>query len=386
MSDSDNGYYINGMVFAQPLEATKFHKCMRAAVVVVGSEVPMLVRFGYVALSLVLKNASPNGTVTVKNLERLPEDVHRLKLQQLAQRNLHNQLRLLRHNLAHDIRVYRFTSHLIPLASHPKAADWNYAAEFADEFGVIGDLVKAHDFRVGFHPDHFVNLNSPDEHIFSTSLNLLHHHILQSEAMGLDERVKFNIHVGGKYGDVRRSRQRFIDNWARVPEALRQRLTLENDDKVFSVADTLFCCETLGIPMVLDVHHYLCHPALDDNSESPKSAFADAAADHDPPTGPFEALADWLPRIFKTWDGTGLPPKIHLSSPRGLERPADWRSHADYVDPERAVSFLTVAKDCGPALDVMIEAKQKDVALSKLMDSLATTDGIVRVDGASIRL
>ena len=40
------------------------------------------------------------------------------KLERIAAENLHNTLRLLRHNKGSHIHVYRFSSKLIPLATH----------------------------------------------------------------------------------------------------------------------------------------------------------------------------------------------------------------------------------------------------------------------------
>ena len=47
----------------------------------------------------------------------------------------------------------------------------------------------------------------------------------------------------------------FIENWAGLPQGIARRITLENDDKIFTAMDTLYLCEKLMIPMVLDIHH-----------------------------------------------------------------------------------------------------------------------------------
>lgn len=86
----------------------------------------MRVRFGYAAMSVMLENASPSRTMTATNFKKLEDReaaIH--KLQRLAEENLHNCLRLLRHNRAHDIRVFRFSSKLIPLLGHEMLSDWD---------------------------------------------------------------------------------------------------------------------------------------------------------------------------------------------------------------------------------------------------------------------
>ncbi len=79
----------------------------------------MIIRLGYVAMSTVVKNASPSKTMTVTNFSKLLDrDAAIRKLERLGAENLHNTLRLLRHNRAHDIMVFRFSSRLIPLIGH----------------------------------------------------------------------------------------------------------------------------------------------------------------------------------------------------------------------------------------------------------------------------
>jgi len=43
-----------------------------------------------------------------------------------------------------------------------------------------------------------------------------------------------------------------------LPDAVRLRLTLENDDRIYSPRELLPICERTGIPLVYDVHHHRC--------------------------------------------------------------------------------------------------------------------------------
>lgn len=80
----------------------------------------MIVRFGFVAMSMQIKNASPSKNMTEKTLKRIGNrGLASKKVIRLAKENLHNTKRILYHALAHDIRFYRFSSRLIPLAAHP---------------------------------------------------------------------------------------------------------------------------------------------------------------------------------------------------------------------------------------------------------------------------
>ncbi len=319
----------------------------------------MRIRFGYVAMSVLLKNASPSRTVTVRSFNTLEEKnpgSGLYKVRKAAEENLENSLRLLKHNVGNSIVVYRFSSKLIPLATHPLLAGWDYVAELLPRFKAIGEYIKDHGLRVSFHPDHFTLINSPREEVWQASLADLDHHCLLLEAMQLDRRAKLVIHVGGGYQNKETARARFCDNWQLLPDRIRKRIVLENDDRVYTAADVLRLCQELHIPMVLDIHHFAC------NNEG-------------------ENLGQLLPAIFATWEGSDLPPKIHVSSPKSTDQP---RHHHDFVNPDDLYSFLTLAGQFAPELDVMVEAKQKDLAMFRLVQDLARYPAVIQSGPASL--
>lgn len=317
----------------------------------------MRVRFGYVAIALNLAEGSPNKTVTVKSLEKVAHPEERInRLRRLTRQNLINTLRILRYNLAHAIYVYRLTSKIVPLATHPIAAGWNYREEFAAEWQEIGSYIKSHNLRVSAHPDHYTLLNSPKAEVLAAALNDLEYHASILEAMTLPAEPQLVIHVGGLYKEKAAALTRFITQFNRLPDRIRLRIMLENDDKIYTAADVLKLCQTVGCPMVLDIHHHACNN-----------------------TG--ERLTDLWPAIIKTWDNA--LPKIHLSSPKSS---TDFRSHADTITPADFLPFLTQAKEVQQDFDVMIEAKNKDQALFNLMTELEQIPGIKRIAQAIIEL
>lgn len=315
----------------------------------------MRVRFGYVAIALSIADGSPNKTVTVKTLEKINDCEGRLnRLRRLTRENLTNTLRILRYNSAHGIHVYRFTSKTIPLATHPLAADFNYIDEFAGEWQEIGNYIKDRNMRVSAHPDHYTLLNSPKKDVLSASLKDLDYHVNIFEAMGLPPAPQLVLHVGGFYKDKASSLERFLIQFNSLPDRISQRLMLENDDKVYTALEVLRLCQMIGRPMVLDIHHHVCA----NNKEN---------------------LADLWPAIIKTWNG--ITPKIHLSSPKSN---MEFRSHAAYVNLSDFLSFLTMAKAVEQNFDVMVEAKNKDQALFKLLDDLERIPGVKRTEQAVI--
>ena len=314
----------------------------------------MQVRFGYVAMSVEIQDCSPSKTITVKNYQCIPEEEGRTgRLRRITGENLNNLMRLLYYNAANDIHLFRFTSRLIPLATHPLAADWDYIADFSEELAKIGSIVRKHNMRVSSHPDHFTLINSPKPEVITASLRDLDYHEKLFMAMGLDD-AEMVIHVGGLYGSRQKSVKRFKDNFRDLPGGIKKRLLLENDDKSYGAADVLQICEELGVPMVLDVHHHYC---LSDG----------------------EKLADILPRVYDTWQGR--VPKLHFSSPRSEK---NCRAHADDIEFDSFHAFLMTAREIGRDIDIMLEAKNKDRALFNLMDRLKNSTGVKVVGGASI--
>lgn len=317
----------------------------------------MKIRLGFVAMSVHLKNASPSSTMTVTNFQKIIDREAGLrKLTSIAAKNLQNTLRILRHAHAHQIHVYRFTSKIIPLLGHELTEGWNFWSKLAPEFKEVGTFVRDHNMRVSFHPDHYTLLNSKSDEVIVNSIADLERHVRMFEEMGLDERAKLVMHVGGSFKDKVESMQRFQTNWERVPDKVKRRVTLENDDKTYTAHETLTLCEALGIPMVLDVHHHRCNPGQ-------------------------EELRDLAPRIFQLWDHTGLVPKIHISSPKSE---SELRSHADLIQLPDLLPFLDLVRELGGSdLDIMLEAKQKDEAAFQLAKNLAKVDGVRQIDGGT---
>lgn len=99
----------------------------------------MLVRFGYVAMSVLIQNASPSRTMTATNFKKLLDREAALrKLERLAAENIHNCLRLLRHNAGHEIHLFRFSSKIIPLYGHEMLSDWDPFPVLARDFAELG--------------------------------------------------------------------------------------------------------------------------------------------------------------------------------------------------------------------------------------------------------
>lgn len=318
-----------------------------------------IVRLGYVAMSMELKNASPSQTMTFAQFQKIDDREAALrKLERIALSNLQNTLRLLKHNSASDIHFYRLTSRLIPLANHEELLDWDYLRPLKSQLREIGDYAKSHKMRIDFHPDHFVLINSPQEHILKNSIQTLKLHYLLLKGMGIDSTHRCVIHVGGNYKETEMSLERFVENWMDVPKSIQKMIMLENDDTSFTLDDTLYLCEKLEIPLVFDFHHHLAH------HQNPKWE------------------NNWN-RVVQTWQHSPLPIKMHMSSPKSDKT---FRHHADYVDSDMFFRFLNEIRGSVSQIDCMIEAKSKDQALFQLIDDVKGREGVEIIDGSSFYL
>ncbi|HEY4549065.1 MAG TPA: UV DNA damage repair endonuclease UvsE [Bacillus sp. (in: firmicutes)] len=318
-----------------------------------------IIRLGYVAMSMELKNASPSKTMTFTQFEKIKDREAAIrKLERISLMNLQNTLRLLKHNAASDIHFYRLTSRLIPLANHEELLDWNYMKPLDEMLREVGDFAKKNDIRIDFHPDHFVLINSLQKHILKNSIKTLQMHYLLLKGMGIDSTHRCVMHVGGNYKETEKSLERFVDNWMVIPRAIQKMIMLENDDTSFTLEDTLYLCEKIGIPLVFDYHHHLAHHR-------------------------HVNWEDHWDRVVQTWSDSPLPVKMHISSPKSEK---EFRHHSDFVDVDMFFKFLKEVKGSTAQIDCMIEAKRKDEALFKLMEDIQKREDVEMIDASSFCL
>jgi UV DNA damage endonuclease len=109
------------------------------------------------------------------------------------------------------------------------------------------------------HPDQFVILNSKSEDIIKNSIRELQYHCKLLDSMRLPNNAKIQIHVGGVYGDKKKAKKDFANNFNKLIEKnLQRRLVIENDDRSYNLKDCLDINSETGIPIVLDTFHHDC--------------------------------------------------------------------------------------------------------------------------------
>ena len=144
-------------------------------------------------------------------------------------------------NKENGFDFFRITSNLFPWCSEYKLEDMPDHWEIAGILGEIGKYVDENNMRITSHPGPFNVLTSPHEHVVENCIKDLSIHGEVFDMMGLSRTPynKINIHIGGVYGDKVSAMERFCTNFERLPESVKSRLTVENDDKasMYSVQD-----------------------------------------------------------------------------------------------------------------------------------------------------
>lgn len=277
-------------------------------------------------------------TTTATAIGKMQRSDALAKLSALCLANAHALMDSLAYCAANNIGCFRVSSQILPIKTHPTCGysvdDLPGRTEIVDRFRECGQFAAKHNLRTSFHPDQFVVLNSPRLDVVEKSLLEIEYQAEVAQWIGADV---INVHGGGAYGDKSKALQEFVGNLDRLSVGARTRLTLENDDKVFTPADLLPICRAVGIPLVYDVHHHRCHPDALSIEQATKKALA-------------------------TWN---REPMFHLSSPlKGWEGPAPNRHH-DFIDVRDIPDCWLKRK-----LTVEVEAKAKELAVLKLLDDV----------------
>ena len=245
-------------------------------------------------------------------------------------------------NILNGYKFFRITSNLAPWKSEYEWDDLKDIEQIRIHLRSAGIMAKTHGIRLTSHPGPFNVLTSPHEHVVENCIKDLSDHADVFDMLGQSRTPynKINIHIGGAYGDKPKSMERFCKNFERLPEKVKSRLTLENDDKqsMYSVKELYNgIYNNIRVPIVFDYHHHrFCDGGLSEQ----------------------EALE----LALSTWP-EGIKPVVHYSESRSTEqldesiRP---QAHSDYV--------YDYIDNYGHDFDIMIEAKHKELAVQKYLE------------------
>lgn len=278
---------------------------------------------------------------TAKNLQQFPRRQQLEKLSAICLANAKNLTKALHYLAGHRIGAFRILTPLFPRYTHPDVGysleDLPAHDEIRQELAAAGKFGRKHDIRLSFHPDQFNVLSSPHQGVVANTTRELEYQGMLADMVGAEV---INLHGGGRYGNKKEALGRLRKNFDLLPENVRTRLALENDDISFTPTDLLPVCEDLQIPFVYDVHHHRCLP--DDLSEEEATECCVAL-----------------------WQRLGREPYFHISSPKNGWQRGSPRPHADYIDRRDFPDFWL-------QLDatVDVEAKAKELAVLRLQGEL----------------
>jgi len=287
-------------------------------------------------------------TATHRYVSTLGPKARREYLGAIARDNAAALVAAVRHCRALGIGAFRINSQILPLGTHPVSGydvdRIDHSGQARRTFLEAAALAKGLDVRLSFHPDQFVVLNSERDAVVESSLREVEFQAAIAELVGAEVIV---LHGGGGAGGTEAALARLARAVERLSGRARERLALENDDRMFAPADLLPLCERLGIPFVYDVHHHRCR-------------------------GDGLSVSEVTRRAAASW--RGREPYFHLSSPRDGWHTGDPRPHADYIDPaDVPVAWPSMQ------LTVDVEAKAKERAVLALMAQFSGSQARRRV-------
>ncbi|KEF53012.1 uncharacterized protein A1O9_10920 [Exophiala aquamarina CBS 119918] len=258
--------------------------------------------------------------------------------------NARDIVKMLRWNDRYGIKFLRLSSEMFPFASHD-VYGYKLAPFASDVLAEAGAVAAELGHRLSTHPGQFTQLGSPRKEVITAAIRDLDYHCELLDLLKLPEQQDRDavmvLHMGGVFGDKAATIARFKEHYLQLPQKVKDRLVLENDDVCYSVHDLLPVCEELNIPLVLDYHH---HNIIFDADKIREGTLD---------------IMDLYPRIKATWTRKGITQKMHYSEPTpsaitGRQR----RKHNPRV---------ATLPPCAQDMDLMIEAKDKEQAVFELM-------------------
>jgi len=269
---------------------------------------------------------------------------------ELALQNSRDLLKIIKWNYNNDINFFRMSSAMFPWASEYDISDLPDYNQIAAVLAEAGSFARQVNQRLTTHPDHFNKLTSPREHVITNTVRDLEIHGEMMDLLGMPRSpwAKINIHVGASYGDKPMAIDNFCRNFEKLSDAVKSRLTVENDDRdsLYSTAELVSEIHSrIGIPVVHDFHHHLfTHRGMSQE----------------------EALS----LACSTWGD--ITPVVHYSESRAQEhnnpkiRP---QAHSDMI--------RNYIETYGQDVYIMIEAKHKELALIEYRNKFHNTQELL---------
>lgn len=312
-------------------------------------------RFGFACKLIDPQGKQPytNKSLSYKHFSALSAPDQHDKLLDVVTHNLTSLLSMIKHvgQLRTDMRMFRITSELLPLYTHPKVFHMYMRHDVVrlteTMLALCGKAARRHGVRLSFHPGQFTVLASDRPDVVQNSIAELEYHAYCAYHMGYGRRFqdfKINIHLSGRLGAVG-----FRAAFSKLSTHCRKMLTVENDEITSSIEDVLTLSDLC--PIVLDIHH---HWVMTNEYIRPEDDRVRQVIDSWRGVRPVAHYSVSKPEFVPS---RGLPDQNKLSANR-----MQLRAHSDYYHNEDvnewALSFID--------FDLMCESKAKNLARTKL--------------------
>lgn len=300
----------------------------------------MTVRFGYCCINLELQKQgiTCNRTMRKATFQKKGLDY----ASELSLINAEALEKIIDWNIMKGLEVFRMTSTLFPWASEYHWDDLPDMPKIRETLARAGRKANEAGLRLSFHPGPFNCLTSSNPVAVQNCVKdlSLHGDMMDMLQQPRNHWAKINIHIGGAYGDRASALDRWCSNFDILPDNVKCRLTVENDDRknLYSTRmlyDSIY--KRLQVPIVFDSHHFECGPQDSDYSEA-------------------------LSMAVESWP-TGIRPMCHHSNSKKFyedESVNTYAAHSNY--------YYKPFVDLGYEVDVALEAKAKEKALFKYIE------------------
>jgi UV DNA damage repair endonuclease len=158
--------------------------------------------------------------------------------------------------LPDELRMVRIGSDVLPVYTE---SSWSYFWRLSDvrdyaerAFARVGDIARARNVRLSFHPGQFTVLASDSPDIVNRSIEEFEYHVDMARWMGYGKTFqdfKINVHIAGRQGPMG-----IVAALARMTPEARNCLTIENDEMTWGIEHSLELVDYCAL--VLDIHHH----------------------------------------------------------------------------------------------------------------------------------
>jgi UV DNA damage endonuclease len=299
---------------------------------------------GYACINMTLGAQSPRITTNRSMVKKTFNERGIEYASELALENVRDLFEILKWNVKNGIKLFRTSSDIFPWGSEYNLEDLPDYNKIANILKGCGTYAKENGLRINSHPGPFNVLVSPNPKVVENTFKDLELHGKVFDLMGLSHTPynNINIHCNGVYGDKISAMDRFCENFEKLSDSVRKRLTIENDDKasMYSVKDLMYIHHKIGIPIVFDYHHHqFCTGDLTEQQA--------------------------LILAVSTWNKSGVKPEVHYSESKALHE-SDTK-----IKPQAHSDYITNLPDTyNIDVDIMVEAKAKELAILPFINEL----------------